>query len=240
MKRVILIYAAIVFLLLGCKQSTKHHTDGAEASLTKAAVGNCKEGESLVYGTETFSSYTEDSMRGQGVISFTLDINDRLDILNEDDTKFGEIVLNEDMTYFTLTMPRKIVARKVVTSYDFAAFEFDAETLDSDKDYLHIYINHRIKKVKKSNIKFTYASWPDYIKNQLIKLKDCNQLFDASGKVNPKSKELTFVVTEVKGDEIKIKSTRDCLSDEVTFQNLEGKINWKSGGALMVDFAVCN
>jgi len=173
-------------------------------------------------------------MRGQGVISFSMNINDRLTILNEDDTQFGEIVLNEDMTFFTLTMPKKIVARKVISNFDFAAFDFDAENTTADKEYLLIYVNKEKKKVKKTDLKFTFSTWEDYVKKETIKLKTCNLLPDAKGK------DVTFDVVEVKGDEIKIKSTKDCGGEDAPFENLKGNIKWKSGQTLLIDFAVCN
>jgi hypothetical protein len=116
-------------------------------------------GDSLLYEGKTFSSYIDSERRGAGVVSFTLDINDRLDIWNMDDTKFGDIVLNEDLTYFTLNMPRKIVAREVVPEHDFAAFDFDAEKVDTDKEYLIIYVNKEKRKVKKSDLKFNFTAW---------------------------------------------------------------------------------
>lgn len=71
-------------------------------------------------------------MRGHGIVSIRLDINDRPDIWDMDDAKFGEIVLNGDQTFFTLNMPQKVIARKVVPEFDIAAFDFDAEDPDSD------------------------------------------------------------------------------------------------------------
>jgi hypothetical protein len=254
MKKIIFTYAAIAFLLVSCKETPKDTMAEAETptltetpataasseSMATGDISTCKEGESLVFQGETFTSYTEDKMRGVGVISFTMDINDRLAILDAEDDAFGEIVLNEDMTYFTLTMPKKVVARKVVTNYDFAAFDFDAENVNTNKDYLIIYVNKEKRKVKKSDLKYTFLTWEDYIKKQTLKLKDCNLLTDANGKPNLKSKGLAFNVIEIKGDEIKIKSTKDCLGEDAPFQNLEGKVKWKSGNALVVDFATCN
>lgn len=255
MRKIIFTYAAIAFLLVSCKETPQDtmaeaetpvltETPSNEATSENIAAGDvstCKEGESLLFQGETFTSYTEDKMRGKGVVSFTMDINDRLAILDiEDDANFGEIVLNEDMTYFTLTMPKKVVARKVITNYDFAAFDFDAEDVNTNKDYLIIYVNKEKRKVKKSDLKYTFSTWEEYIKKQTVKLKDCNLITDASGKPNPKSKGLAFNITEIKGDEIKIKSTKDCLGEDAPFQNIEGSVKWKSGNALVIDLAICN
>lgn len=203
-------------------------------------TNTCKEEESLLFEGESFASYTENVMRGDGVVSITIDLNDRLTILNEDETNFGEIVLNEDLTYFTLTMPKKVVARKLVTNYDFAAFDFDADAIASNKDYLFVYINKKKRKIKKADLKFTFLTWDNYIKNQLLKLKSCNLIKDSNGSDNHKSTDQVFKVTAIKDDEINVKSTKDCGESDTPFQDIEGKLKWKSGNVLLIDFAVCN
>lgn len=254
MKKYICICAAITVAFAAYKENASGQEDkSGEAAINEsasanasseaiviAAITDCKEGESLVFQGETFASYTEDKMRGKGVVSFTLEINDRLTILNEDDTTFGEMVLNEDMTYFTLTMPKKLVARKVVPNADFAAFDFDSENVNADKDYLFIYVNKEKRKVKKTDLKFTFSTWEDYIKKQTLQLKGCNLLTDAQGKPNPKSKGLAFTVTGIRGDEVEIKSSKDCSGEDVPFHEMQGKVKLKSGDVLLVDFASCN
>jgi hypothetical protein len=246
MKKNILLCIVTAFLLISCKDNSQNttKTEDSELNETTAAVSSeeiqpttsadCKEAESLVFEGETFKSYTEDTMRGQGVLSFTMNINDRLTILNEDDTNFGEIVLNEDMTFFTLTMPKKVVARKVIPNYDFAAFDFDAENINTHKDYLFIYVNKEKKKVKKADLKFSFSTWENYIKKQPVQLKTCNLLKDSKGK------NLIFDVIEINGDEIKIKSTKDCAGEDAPFENVEGSIKWKSANKLLIDFDSCN
>lgn len=251
MKKRFFIYAAIAILLIGCKDAP-HNTTATEHSQsndTSVANGSsqeiasneiipCKESESLLFEGETFTSYTEDKIRGNGIVSFTMDINDRLTILNEDDSSFGEIVLNEDMTYFTLTMPKKIVARKVIPNYDFASFDFDCENVNADKDYLIIYINKQKKKIKKTDLKYTFSTWENYIKKQFIQLKECNLIVD--GNVNPNSKDQAFAVTDIKGDVIKIKSVKDCNGEDTRFYAIQGQAKWKSDDVLLINFALCN
>ena len=252
MKKRIFICALTVILLMGCKETPRNEiTPDSESNDTivsgetshEIPTGDgsaCQESEALVWEDETFSSYTEDKIRGSGIVSFTMDINDRLTILNEDDSSFGEIVLNEDMTYFTLTMPKKIVARKVIPNYDFASFDFDCENVNADKDYLMIYINKQKKKVKKTDLKYTFLTWENYIKKQFVQLKTCNLILDAQGKINPKSKGLAFAVTEIKDDAIKIKSVKDCNGEDKPFYDMKGKVKWKSGDVLLIDLAICN
>lgn len=244
MKKNFLLYIATSFLVFSCKDASKNTAKAdsqlqdtisvSQKEIQQPNVNDCKEAESLVFEAETFASYTENTMRGQAVISFEMNINDRLIILNEDDSNFGEIVLNEDMTFFTLTMPKKVVARKVIPNYDFAAFDFDAENINTDKDYLIIYVNKERKKVKKTDLKFAFSTWENYIKKKTIELKDCNLLN------NSKGKGLTFDVIEIKGEEIKIKSTKNCAGEDAPFENIEGSVQWKSGDTLLIDFAVCN
>jgi len=110
--------------------------------------------------------FVDAKRRGKGVISFHLDINDRLDILNQDGTPFGNIVLNEDMTFYTLDMPEKVIARKVIPNADFAAFDFDAEPDQANDRYLRIYVNKKLRKVKKAGVKFTYTDWEQYLQGE--------------------------------------------------------------------------
>lgn len=163
MKLTISLCAAVAFLSASCNDSPHKTTKAKEEKVQDISEEvsksrSIKKGDSLVYESPSFSSYTEKVTRGTGIISFYLDVNDRLDIWNMDNTKFGDIVLNKDLTYFTLNMPRKIIARKLVPEYDFAAFDFDAENLETDKKYLVIYINKAKRKVKKSGAKFVFAS----------------------------------------------------------------------------------
>lgn len=252
MKQRFFMYAATAILLLSCKDTS--HNTATEHSISNDTIVStessqeipsneiipCRESESLLFEGETFSSYTEDKIRGSGIVSFTMDVNDRLTILNEDESSFGEIVLNEDMTYFTLTMPKKIVARKVIANYDFASFDFDCENVNADKNYLLIYINKQKKKIKKTDLKYTFSTWENYIKKQFVQLKACNPILDANGNVNPKSKDLAFAVMEIKGDAIKIKSVKNCKIEDKNFYDIKGQVKWKSNDTLLIDFAVCN
>src|SRR5687768_4811967 len=99
MKREILIFAVVAALIVACNNSDRTAAKDTQASL-QAGVDTVS--DSILYESESLSSFVDARRRGAGIISFTLDINDRLDIWNMDDTKFGDIVLNEDLTYFTL------------------------------------------------------------------------------------------------------------------------------------------
>jgi hypothetical protein len=242
------IFLISLALLNACTSSDKHatskgHTTAVRDSVTasgKAAapVTNkpCEAGETLVYEEpDVFSTYTEDKMRGSGVVSFQLDIHKRLDILYPDESTFGFLVRNEDDSFYTLDMPKKLLARYVVPEADFAKFDFDAEAVDTDKDYLIIYANKEKLKVKKDGKKYTYQKWEDYVRSQTIELKDCNLLNGSS-----KYRDMAFDIMEVDGDRIKIKSNKDCFGPDGNFTPVEGWVKWKKDGNLLIDFTTCD
>lgn len=211
-------------------------TEPAAASKSTATIADCKSADTLLYSEEgVFSSYTEYKMRGVGVISFHLDINNRLDIYNLDGSKFGFLVYNADQTYYMQDMPAKIIARAVIPVADKAQFDFDAEATDTDKDYLIIYVNKEKRKVKKADVKFTFSKWDDYLKLQEIRLKPCNMLAAAGT-----NQEMLYKVTAVKDDEIKIRSVKNCSGEDEGFKQIEGWIKWKNGDSLTVDLTSCD
>lgn len=159
-------YFVMVLLLVSCDRSgQKAAVDHSPRRTVKtpSAESGSEKSDSLLYQSKTLSSYIDMTRRGTGVVSFELAINDRLDIWNLDDTKFGEIVLNEDLSFFTINMPRKVVARQLIPEYDFASFDFDAENVNTDPRYLIIYVNNEKRRVEKSAVKFTFRSHSAYL-----------------------------------------------------------------------------
>jgi len=86
-----LLLIAVIFCLMACGQANKQNQLGDSVLIdTPRAISTqqrahlapegCIAGEKLVYRSESFESYTEDKMRGKGVITFHLDLNTRLDI----------------------------------------------------------------------------------------------------------------------------------------------------------------
>ena len=244
----ILLAILSLVLIAGCGNTDKKQpdsTDTTQAILAEAptaettesapVAGDCKATETLIYSDAGTSSYTEDKMRGVGVISFQLEVNDRLDIYNEDGSPFGFLVYNEGHSFYMLDMPAKIIARAVVPVADFMQFDFDAEAIGTDKDYLIIYVNKEKRKVKKATTKCTFSKWDDYLKNNKVRLKACNRL-PAAGSNN----DMTYEVLQLKGDQIKIKSVPDCSGEDEGFKPVEGWIKWKNADLLTVDLASCN
>ena len=254
MKIKVLIAVAVLSVAAACRQD---HTAGvsnkatveipslagpaaADTTSVTASQKDCIPGESLLYEKpDVFSTYTEDKIRGAGVVSFVLDINQRLDFYDMDGSVFGFLVLNDDMTYYTLDMPQKVIARKLITEYDFAAFDFDAENIAADKDYLIVYVNKEKRKVKKSAVKYTFRSWNEYLENATVTLKACNPLKDENGKAIEVSEDLIFTIKEVKDDMVKVKSSKECAGDG-PFKNLEAWVKWRKGDALLIELATCD
>jgi hypothetical protein len=246
MRKAILFLTGLA-LLNACTSSKKNPAVKADSTtvhdslrISKTATipvknQKCEAGDTLIYGDSVFNSYTEDKMRGSGVVSFQMDVNDRLDIFYPDGATFGYLVYNEDGTFYTTSMPAKLVARWVVPAADFAQFDFDAEAVDTDKDYLIIYANKKKLKVKKAGVKYTFSKWEDYIRSATIQLKDCNLLEGAA-----QYRDMSFDVIEVDGDRIKVKSSKDCSGPDVKFKPLEGWLTWKKDGNLLVDFGICD
>lgn len=207
---------------------------------TRAAVPQeCKPGTSLLFEDAGISCFTEDTIRGPGVVSFQFETNNRMDIFNLDGTSFGNFVLNEDGDFYTLDMPQKTTARQVIPNLDFAAFDFDAEPVNANQDSLLIYVNKEKRKVEKNQLKYTYNTWPQYLLNNTINLKPCNLLKSTDGKIISKSLDQIFRITAVKGDLIEIKSIKGCQAD-IPYQDMRGTVKWREAGRLLIDFASCD
>jgi len=138
------------------------------------------------------------------------------------------------MTYYLLNMPKRLLARKVVPEFDFASFSFDADDVHRDPEYLFIYANKERLKVKKTDISYVYQTWDDYLKSEPVSLKPCNLLENTSAQ----SRDLLFDVLEVKGDEIKIRSSKTCEGEDASYSDLEGWVKWRKGGNLAGGFGI--
>lgn len=242
MQNKMMVLLTMVICLASCNETKKQPRTTVVEPITKPVIKpekaqkDCGREEQLLCTTDGFSSYTDNIIRGKGVVSFELSLNDRLDIYDEDDAVFGFIVLNEDMNFYTLEMPKKLVARKVITEYDLASFNFDAEEESTNKEYLIIYANGGKRKVKKTQLKYSYTSWNEYFKQQSVALKPCNQLKNLLNG----GQGLTFDVIAMDGDRIKIKSSRDCGGEDGIYRPAEGWVKWREKDMMLVDIKICN
>jgi hypothetical protein len=245
MRKTILFIVSLA-LLNACTGTGKKTAGKADSTVTKDSLRSlktttvpvnnqkCEPGEKLIF-EQDLKSYTEDKMRGSGVVSFEMDVNDRLDIFYPDGSTFGFMVCNEGGDFYTIDMPQKLVARRVMPSPDFTEIDFDAEAVETDKDYLIIYANKERLKVKKADVKFTFSKWEDYLRSQAITLKDCNLIEGAA-----QHPDMFFDVIEVDGDRIKVKSMQNCGGPGDEVKPLEGWLKWKKDGNLLVDFSYCD
>jgi hypothetical protein len=215
-------------------------TSSDALSLSATGSVSCKPERELLYEDAGFSSFTEDRIRAAGILSFESQPKDKLSIYDLDSADFGEIVRNEDGSYFTLNLPQEIVARWMVPQDEFSTFNFDAEPVDSSGEYLEIYLNGGKRLVKKSGLVYTFSTWTEYIMARNVKLKSCNLLKNAAGKSITFSKDQIFEVIGVKGDLIQLKSSKACVPDGIEYREMEGWLKWRSGDDLVVNFTTCN
>ncbi|RYG43231.1 MAG: hypothetical protein EOO01_21650 [Chitinophagaceae bacterium] len=194
--------------------------------------------ETLLFENDVISTFTTDRIQGKGVVSFFLEPGDTLSIQNSDGSDFGELIANTDLS-FTISLPKKVVARNLVPDYDVASFEFDAEPIASDKEFIKLYINGLQKRIHKGRVKCAFRTWEEYLRESVIKLKNGNILRGSDGSPVAHQKDLKYEVLEVKGDTIRLKSSRSCITDGVAFKNLDGWAQWKSGNKLQIEFSNC-
>jgi hypothetical protein len=232
----------IAFLfLISCKDMKNeeiHKNDNITDSIVQKEVQKsknenveCLDKDSLQYQDSKITVYNEFKMRGSGIISLT--INDKVTILNEDNTIFGDIASMEESDY-SINLPKKIVARSFVPVFD--SFYFDAEKPNDKEDFLKVYINKEIKKIKKNQVEYSFENWADYVKKSFIKLRDCN----AS---NSKQKDNnTYEVIQMIGDSIKVKSISKKSCDVIEYyKDVTKKIKWKSNqNVLLINFFSCD
>lgn len=112
--------------------------------------------------------YTENSLRGNGVIN--LSITKDVEILNMDKTLYGKIIIknNEEESLYEIKLPRIVIAREIIPDTEFRIFSFDAEKLETDNNFMIIYLNKEKKLIEKKGNKYTFNSWEKYAKTAFI------------------------------------------------------------------------
>lgn len=199
----------------------------SEVSNDKLNNIECEDKDTLQYQNDKISVYNEFKIRGKGVLNIT--IKDKVTILNEDDTVFGEIVLREESDY-EINMPSKIVARSIVPPFDI--FSFDSEDPKENDQFLKIYINKEVKKINKNQVEFSFEKWKDYIKKSFINIRNCNNQKDLN----------IYEVLEIKDNTIKIKSLSKESCDAIdNYTDITKEIKWKNNqDVLLIDFFSCD
>jgi hypothetical protein len=202
-------------------------------------VENAKDELLLLYSDTSVTSYTENIMRGDGVVSLDLEPGSTVKLYTIDDMFFGEIKYTQDLN-FILKLPEEIIARKVIPNNDFISFEFDALHPEIEKEYIFIYLNKTRLKVKKSDISYSFSTWEEYIKYQVIMLKPNNLLHVEENNVNviePHSVEHVYQVTDVNDNIMHLASTNSGCCTHPAHESFKGWVRWKQDNILLVNFA---
>lgn len=203
-------------------------------------VENAKDELMLLYSDKTITSYTENIMRGDGVVSLNLEPGHSVKLYTEDDLFFGEVKYTQDLN-FILKLPDQIIARKVIFNSDFMAMDFDAKNPDSNKEYIFIYLNKIRLKIKKADIGYSFLLWEDYIKYQIIQLKPNNLLHiekNNSNEIEPHSSEHVYKITGINENVMTLTSTSSGCCSHPKHESFEGWVRWKQDDVLLVNFVI--
>ena len=203
-------------------------------------VESAKEELMLLYSDKTITSYTENIMRGDGIVSLSLEPGNSVKLYTEDDLFFGEVQYTQDLN-FILKLPDEIIARKVIFNSDFMAFEFDSSNPESNKEYIFIYLNRTRFKIKKADIDYSFFLWKDYIQYQIIQLKPNNLLHvekNNSNEIEPHSSKHVFKVTGINENVMTLASTSSGCCSHPKHELFEGWVRWKQDNVLLINFAI--
>ena len=223
-------------LLSNCKQENKKivNDEIKEYKVSEhkqIAVANyCKSLDTLTFQNDTLTVRSEFVMRGDGVI--TLDISDKLIIYNQDDSVFGEIAMIGESVY-DINLPKTIIARQFIPMFD--QFVFDANKPKENNDYLEIFINKELKKIKKNIVSYQYETWNNYVKKSFINIRNCNGSRESNIDKN------TYEVMSMNKDYMNVKSVAKNSCDQIeNYTNAKKYIKWKDKNTLLVSFYECN
>jgi hypothetical protein len=240
MKNKFLTILVVLVIVISCKKAEKvdevivpenNVSSKEQIKVDEVSVNIiCEDKDTLEYQNDKISVYNEYKMRGDGVA--ILNVNDKIEILNQDNTIFGEITVSEEEGY-QINLQNKIVARSFVPEFD--KFYFDAEEPNKSDEFVILYINKEQKKIKNIQDNYKFQKWEDFVKGDFIKLRGCNNISKSKKDIN------TYSVLEIYGDSMKVKSAskNDCDAIE-DYTNLTKKIKWKKNDFLLIDLYSCN
>ncbi|WP_394773621.1 hypothetical protein [Flavobacterium sp.] len=177
--------------------------------------------------------YTENKLRGEGVLSIS--INQKVEILNLDKTVFGNISLieNDDETLYKIDLPKKTIVRQIIPDIEIQVFSFDAEFPETDKDFVIVYVNREKKLINKKNIKYTFMLWEKYIKSSFIELTPNVE------NISIEEKNYWYQALQIKGDSMKIKSIKTSCEYVENYKDFTTWIKWKKGSCMLIKFNFC-
>lgn len=191
----------------------------------------------LIYQDEKISCYTDKKIRGSGIVDIQL-LNNKFTILNLDDSVFDEFYFASN-DYTIKNNLREITARKVILNQDFFSLEFDCNETNEKEDFICIYLNEELKKIKKSNYSLNYSKWDDYVKNSYVKILKDNLLIvktDYGEKALSESMNYVYQVEALSENNLFLKTTSTgCCKCE---KNIEGNVKWKKNNELLINICV--
>lgn len=237
MKRYYIIAVTLLFLS-SCKDKTEETKEEMKITTNeKVDLNNemsnlnlCKNTDTLIYKNDSLIVKSEFTMRGSGVVS--LNISDKLIIYNEDESIFGEITAMGESEY-DIKLPSTIIARYFVPMFD--QFYFDANEPNNNNDFIEVYINKEVKKIKKNLVDYQFETWNDYVKKSFINLRNCSNSVDAKSDIN------TYEIISINKDSVKIKSISKSSCDAIeNFTNTTKSIRWREDNVLLISFYECN
>jgi hypothetical protein len=191
----------------------------------------------IIFSDSQINSYTDDIMRGDGVLEINLN-SDQFTVLNMDGSIFESFHFKKG-EYLIQNNTKDIIARKVILNYDFFSLSFDCNSFNKEDEFIYIYFNQELKKIDKSKYHHSYTNWIEYIKNTYIKLKEGNPIKIKSSDnidVLDYNLENVYSVKDMIDDKLLLVSTSTgCCASTV---NIEGVVKWKEGKKLMIDICV--
>lgn len=191
----------------------------------------------LIFADNYIESYTDDTIRGNGVVEISLGSNE-FKILNLDDTLFEKFVFIENQ-YSLENGINKIIARKFIPNEDFFSLTFDADFFKVDDKFIFIYVNERLKKIEKSKYIVEYSDWLVYLKNGYVKLFKDNLLKIKTtyrNEILEDSLNHVFSVKEIVNDNLILVSTSTGCCKSI--KDIEGEVKWRNKDKLLVDICI--
>lgn len=188
--------------------------------------------ETSEYEGTTF--YSENTMRGSGVIHLSID--KKIEILNLDKTVFGSINPNSENEFaaYEIKFPKHVIARQIVPYSELQIFEFDSEFPNKDNSYLIIYMNKEKKLISKKDLNYNFLTWNEYIKSAFL------QLTTAAQNISKDEQKYLYKVIKIKNDSMLIKSISKSECDYVEdYKDISKWIRWKNDNCKLIKLSFC-
>lgn len=192
----------------------------------------------LIYADNILDSYSENIIRGDGVLKIILDEDQSLEILNLDNSDYEVFKMLKD-TYTMMYNSEKIIARRFIPNHDFFKIYFDCDCVNEDHFYIQIYINGEKKKIEKNKYQYIYQTWEEFLLDEYVGLIANNLLIVKNEKGDEPlidSINETFKVDKVEDDTLWLTSTSTGCCKSLS--QIEGYLKWKKDNRLLIDLNI--